>query len=365
MTQYWLCQFDVETWQAFVDSGAAAVRFGEAREPTVARIQPGDWIVGYLRGASRLIGALEVLRRMELDKSSENWQSEMFPIQVPVRPHVLLSISTAVPIVNLRDKLSIFQGLVRPQAWTGPFRRALFRLRPDDGNVIVNVLAETARAPIERPVHPAKLVRRPIALPSRVGPVTVPEDNRAEIGQHAAIQALLCELGSAMGFETWIAQNDRGREYRGQRLADLPGVRETLPLSLDPVLTRFVGFIDCCWISGRSVVAAFEIELTTGVFSGALRLADIIAVAPNIALNAYIVAPEARREVVERNVNRPTFAVLKPRLVDVARFIPVERLRQQIERAGPLVRFLRPEFLHEISDSCEVSVADPERLEAL
>jgi hypothetical protein len=49
------------------------------------------------------------------------------------------------------------------------------------------------------------------------------------------------------------------------------------------------------WLQGNAIQAAFEIESTTSIFSGLLRMADLIAMHPNLKIPLYIVAPAERR----------------------------------------------------------------------
>jgi hypothetical protein len=49
------------------------------------------------------------------------------------------------------------------------------------------------------------------------------------------------------------------------------------------------------WLSGPAVVAAFEIESTTSIYSGLLRMADLLALQPNLNIPLFLVAPEDRR----------------------------------------------------------------------
>ena len=54
------------------------------------------------------------------------------------------------------------------------------------------------------------------------------------------------------------------------------------------------------------MVAAFEIESTTSIYSGLLRMSDLIAMQPNLNIPLYLVAPNERRQKVFAEVNRST-----------------------------------------------------------
>jgi hypothetical protein len=59
------------------------------------------------------------------------------------------------------------------------------------------------------------------------------------------------------------------------------------------------------------VAAAFEVERTTSVHSGLLRMADLAALAPNLSFPLYVVVPRARLEKVRRELARPTFQAIE------------------------------------------------------
>ena len=65
------------------------------------------------------------------------------------------------------------------------------------------------------------------------------------------------------------------------------------------------------WLRGRSIVRAFEVEHTTAVYSGILRMADLLALQPNMDIKLHIVAPTARREKVFEEITRPVFSLLE------------------------------------------------------
>src|SRR5579863_1836410 len=98
----------------------------------------------------------------------------------------------------------------------------------------------------------------------------------------------------------------------------------------------------------------FEIESTTSIFSGLLRMSDLIAMVPNINIPLYIVAPSERRKKVFAEVNRPTFAKLPTPMAEICRYISFEEMHKQVDTAKHLFQFLKPEFLDSFSESCEI-----------
>jgi hypothetical protein len=358
---YWLDLFTGITWQEFLDAGAKVSGFRENRWPTVQKIRKGDYLLCYLTGVSRFIGVLEVQSEPYKD-DSVIWKDQIFPSRVRVSPVITLTPETAVPVYDLRDQLSCFLEASSPLAWTGHFRGSPAKWRPSDGEAVMNALRSAQSNPKTRPVSKSKLARRPRTLDAKIGPVTVPETEEVsfekttskEPREHTEIQSLLLLLGSDMGFDVWVARNDRGREFNGRRFSEFPRLKSELPLQFDEATNRTIELIDVLWLKGNSIVAAFEIESTTSIYSGLLRMSDLTAMQPNINIPLYLVAPDDRRDKVLTEINRPTFSKLEPALSEACRFIPFSELRKKIQEIAPYTRFLKPEFLEELSESCEI-----------
>ncbi len=124
------------------------------------------------------------------------------------------------------------------------------------------------------------------------------------------IQAKLAEIGAAMGFRVWLPRNDRARvrELVMDKWRD--AFIDELPLAYDKVTLDTVEQIDVLWLKGRSIARAFEVEHTTAIYSGLLRMADLLALQPNMDIRLHIVAPEERREKVFDEIRRPIFSFL-------------------------------------------------------
>ena len=167
------------------------------------------------------------------------------------------------------------------------------------------------------------------------------------------MQWLLLKLGNDMGFDVWVARNDKGKEFQGKKFINLPRIKNELPLQFDDVTNKTIELIDVLWLDGNAITAAFEIESTSSVYSGILRMSDLISMQPNLTIPLYIVAPDDRREKVFKEVNRPTFSKLSPPLPEICRYIPFSTLKKRIMELESVITYLKPEFLEEISESCK------------
>jgi predicted RNA-binding protein len=369
---YWLDLFSPTTWQEFLDVGGTVSGFRESRWSTVQQMKPGDYLLCYLTQVSRFIGVLEVTSEPYLDKTPSIWEDEHFPCRVRVEVVASVPVEAAVPIMELSDQLSFFQNLTSPHAWTGRVRGSPTRWSESDGETVTLAVLEAQANPVIRPVDPRKLAKTPPVVETKIGPVTVPVDDEPteapvaipeivtevvqEATAHTEIQWRLLKLGSDMGLDVWVARNDRGREYDGQPFSAMPRLRDALPNQFEEATNRTVELIDVLWLRGNAFVAAFEIESTTSIYSGLLRMSDLLAMQPNLTIPLYLVAPDDRRNKVLTEVNRPTFSRLSPPLKHVCRYLAFSVLRDQLPKDPRVVRHLTPAFLEEFSESCEIEM---------
>jgi hypothetical protein len=358
---YWLDLFTGTTWKEFIDAGGKASGFRESRWKAVQQMKPGDYLLCYLTRVGRFIGVLEVASAAFRDKT-QIWRGEVFPCRVKVNTIVTLTPETAVPLDQLKDKLTVLSGYGKSWTWTGHFRGSPTKWKPADGEAVINAIQNAQKSPIVRPVEAATLLGWPKRLKSKTGLVTVPEkeEPQREVAQpepvvHAEIQWSLAKLGSDMGMDVWVARNDRGREWAGHHFTELARLREDLPVQFDEATNRTIELIDLLWLKGNAIVAAFEIESTTLIYSGLLRLSDLVAMQPNLKISLYLVAPEQRRDEVIAQANRKTFSQLSPPMNKMCRFISAEALRDRIAQIEKLTRYISPEFLVELSESCEIT----------
>jgi predicted RNA-binding protein len=267
--EYWLDLFTGTTWQEFLAAGGKVSGFPESRWTTVRQVRPGDYLLCYVTGISRFIGVLEVVKPPYKDSSRLIWQQDVYPCRLDVKQVEILTPETAIPILDLKDQLSIFDPEKSPSSWTGYVRAAPARWKASDGELILQAIIEGKRRPVPRPFDPKKLVRRPSALKSRVGAVTIPEsDSQDEPGHpatretsaHGEIQWILAKLGNDMGLDVWVARNDRNREVSGGKFTDLPKLKSEIPVQFDEATNKTIELIDVLWLQRNSIVAAFETE---------------------------------------------------------------------------------------------------------
>ena len=153
---------------------------------------------------------------------------------------------------------------------------------------------------------------------------------------HAEVQGWLRDLGSALGFEVWVAANDRGRAYAGGRLAD--GCLEALPEALaGGPGGDAVRLIDVLWLARGTdrVAAAFEVEHTTSIYSGIVRLLDLaLGAAAESTRGLFLVAPDDREDEVRAQLARPAFSRVRDLHVRFLPYSGLETHRHAMARFG-------------------------------
>lgn len=155
----------------------------------------------------------------------------------------------------------------------------------------------------------------------------IPDDLQESESKHTYVQWLLADVGKQLGCNIWIAKNDQNKKYKGKRLGELS--EDSFPnLGMDSESQKAVSLIDVLWLKGKNqVVAAFEIEQTTSIYSGILRMSDLVALCPNLNIPLYIVAPSSRLNKVAKELSRPTFKMLE--LPERCGFFSDERLEKE------------------------------------
>jgi len=363
---YWLDLFTGKTWEEFHKKGANVSGFKERRRNIASKIHAGDYLICYLTGLSRFIGVLEVLSESYFDTEQRIWEDQLFPVRFKVKVVYALDAKTAIPVHSLKDRLSMFRDARTPNAWTGFFRGSPIQFNPKDAEVIIGAIKDATTNPITREYDEGKYWRRPKVFTSAVGEVTVPdeeetatEEPEAEVVKttHEEMQWLLLKLGSDVGLDVWVARNDRNKQYNGVSFQSIPNLRKDLPRQFDEATNRTIELIDVLWLQKDAIVAAFEVEHTSSIYSGLLRMSDLMSMQPNLKINLYIVAPDERSDKVIAEVNRPTFARLNPPLPKICKFIPYSQLKKEVEQIGYRVRYIKPQFIDGIAESCELGEA--------
>jgi len=260
---------------------------------------------------------------------------------------VWLQLENTIPIHEdfIWNNLSFTKELPKNStAWTGKVRGSLTELSTNDGSFLFDTLLKQAN---KKNVYPLseddvkKIKRHKLRTHSKKElVVSVPDGDiesttqilpeKIEQRDSIKIQALIAELGEKMGMRIWIPRSDRSR------VLDIWNPKqgillESLPLNYDEATLNTIEQIDVLWLRRRSIVRAFEVEHSTAIYSGILRMADLLALQPNLEIKAHIVAPEERKEKVFQEITRPVFTLLeKGPLYEICTFISYDAINKLV-----------------------------------
>jgi hypothetical protein len=177
-------------------------------------------------------------------------------------------------------------------------------------------------------VLPASRAVSASAIQTETPEPTGPEGEDPE--QHLFMQYCLVKIGLMKGHDVWVASNDRNKSYQGNSLASM--TLNELPHFAGPDVLNIAKMIDVIWFKklSASPVCFFEIEHSTSVYSGLLRLNDVRIDYP--VPKAVIVASLIRKALFDRQIGRRTF--VNSELAEICQFLSyddVKRLMQSSE----------------------------------
>jgi len=323
---YFLDLFSPETYEAFSKSGRTTSGFRLRHQNAAGRVTVGDKFICYMTKLSRWIGILEVQSEWFREDTPIFYSTDdPFIIRFKVKPAAWLPKEKAIPIHDERvwRSLSFTRDFEQntPQ-WTGKVRTSLNQLDNADGRFLEEFIMRQANGgetfEIDEQEY-QKLVTHKVHRLDRVVSVTVPQESEKEVESPVArpdvrdsikMQALLANIGAQMGMKIWIPRNDRGGVLTEWKDED-QSLLDVLPLNYDETTLKTIEQIDVLWLKRRSIVRAFEVEHTTSIYSGLLRMADLLALQPNMNIKLHIVAPLERRDKVFQEIRRPVFSLLE------------------------------------------------------
>jgi len=344
---YYLDIFSPATYEAFSKSSKDVTGFRESHANYVDKVHRGDRLICYLTKLSRWIGVLEVQSGVFHDETPRFLDIEdPFVIRLKVKPIVWLEKEMGVPIREdiVWNQLSLTKGYPKVgSSWTGPFRSSLNKLSDEDGNLLESLILSQTKNGINYPVDEdeyRKYLTQRVRSNGKDIEVSIPENQdhtreetsgETEVRESIKVQALLSEIGEKMGFKIWIPKSDRGRVL--QEWKPEPDVLlDILPLNYNQATIKTIEQIDVLWLKRSSIVRAFEVEHTTSIYSGILRMADLLALQPNMDIKLHLVAPDQRRQKVFEEIRRPVFSLLeRGPLSEYCTFISYGNLRQLAE----------------------------------
>jgi type II restriction enzyme len=129
--------------------------------------------------------------------------------------------------------------------------------------------------------------------------------------QHTETQWVLAKLGQKLCGSVWIASNDHSRVWNNEKLGSY-SIDDLPQLGMSDNALKKAKLIDVVYLSaGNYIAAAFEVICYTSIYSGLLRLSDLVAVCSSINFPLYLVVPDSRVKQVMNELRRPSFQKLE------------------------------------------------------
>lgn len=133
------------------------------------------------------------------------------------------------------------------------------------------------------------------------------ENEQQEEDLHTEMQFRLLTVGKALGYDVISASNDRSKSHNGKNFSFL-----SLPcfpkMEINKDTYNTIGLIDIVWFEKgtNKPICAFEVEKSTSIYSGILRLTDLAYSFTESEQHLYIVLPNNREKEVVMQLSRPS-----------------------------------------------------------
>lgn len=137
-------------------------------------------------------------------------------------------------------------------------------------------------------------------------------EEKLEENLHTEMQFHLLKIGQSLGYDAFVAINDRSRSYDGKSFSFMsPDKFPIIDCEKDTANT--IKLIDVLWFEKgtNNVICAFEVEKSTSIYSGILRLTDLSYSIADGDEIFYLVVPESREKDVVMQLSRPSIKQIK------------------------------------------------------
>ncbi len=133
------------------------------------------------------------------------------------------------------------------------------------------------------------------------------QEDKQEKSLHSEMQFRLLKIGAALGYDVICAVNDKSKSYNDSSFSFLClGVFPQINTYKDTQNT--IKLIDVLWFEKgtNNIIGAFEVEKSTSIYSGILRLTDLAYSIADGDEVFYIIIPDKREKDVRMQLSRPS-----------------------------------------------------------
>lgn len=132
------------------------------------------------------------------------------------------------------------------------------------------------------------------------------QEEKQQENLHTEMQYHLLKIGNSLGYDVIAASNDRSKSWGGNSFSFM-SLQQFPKISLEKETLNTVKLIDVLWFQKGTgnVIAAFEVEKSTSIYSGILRLTDLSYTIADGDEVFYLIVPDNREKDVCLQLSRP------------------------------------------------------------
>lgn len=294
---------------------------GPMNEPRWEKMDTGDIVLIYNQGCIKFIGEIAAkVRSKELARyfwheteGGQTWELMYFIVN---EQNVNVPLRELNPLFSYRQTYS-------PRGFSMISEETTANFVTNYGDIF-GVLKTLEKGDKVIEINPQPALD-PRTLGEYLGKEYINEQIEGSSTEHTEMQWRLIRLGHLAKCDIWIPANDQNREFEGHKFKEFVLKEFHQSLDVPPTIKN----IDVVWKFGPySVKSAFEIEHSTSIYSGILRLSDLRIETPNSVYPLFIVAQEDKKIRVFRELKRPTFSHQYLKLNEAVSFLGYKKLRE-------------------------------------
>ena len=379
---YYLYFFSPKTWKSFCEKGLDTAGVQRLQRNTLKnKIKEGDLLIAYCVKFSRFVGVLEFKGGIREDlKPYFLKKDDPFTWRFDVSSKVFVKFEEkekAVPLEYMIENSGAREYFIKERnldksdtkriitrvlaSIFGQF--SLSKINPEIAKKVVDIL-EKNKETFEITEREQKALDRSlnetveenedeIEKESDEEETTKYQEDYEAKDTHTGVQTKLVELGLKWGYEIWVPNSDRNKVLDCDNKLKESDLLKKIPMNYADSAVKIVKNIDVLWIRGNSMPYAFEVEHSTSIYSGLLRLNDLNLDLPDIKTKFIVVSDFERYEKFNKEIQRPTFSNSlysehEP-LIEKTAFLSYDRLNE-IFNCGIKLQNLNPKELEDKLD---------------
>lgn len=145
---------------------------------------------------------------------------------------------------------------------------------------------------------------------------------------HTEMQYHLLKIGGSLGYDVITAANDKSKSYNGKNFSFIC-LSKFPEINADSDTASTIKLIDVLWYKKgtNKVISAFEVEKSTSIYSGILRLTDLSCSIAEGNEIFYLIVPDKREKDVRLQLSRPAIKSINANI----KYILFSNLRQHCD----------------------------------